>query len=110
MDGIGLGELKVHAIKYVLLVALVMYGGELRRVEKATTVQPVDGDKISPLLASVREIKSHTGRAKAAVGSGEITVRRGHSLPGARCNVNHNACFLAEFGGRRAGNYFQRLN
>ena len=63
MDGVGLGKLKIQAIKNILLVPSGMDDLKFRRIKKAAAVQSIDGNKISPLLASISEIKSSAGCA-----------------------------------------------
>src|SRR4029077_8715327 len=52
VDGVGLGDLKVHAIECALFIALGMHHGELGRIKEPAAVQPVDRDKVPPLLTS----------------------------------------------------------
>src|SRR5882724_4048425 len=110
MDGVGLGDLKVHPIECAFFVALGMHHRKFRRVEEAAAVQPVDRDEVSPLLAAVTKVKPCIGRAKTTVGSSYGAMGRGKALTGTRRNVNHKACFLAEFGRRSSCDYFHRLN
>src|SRR5260221_8059673 len=50
MDRIGIPELKVNAIEYVLFIALGMHDLELRRIKKSSGIQAADRDKIAKLL------------------------------------------------------------
>ena len=54
MDGVGGGELVVDAVEEVLLVALVVDGVELGRIEEAAGVHHVGGDEVAGLLRAVR--------------------------------------------------------
>ena len=51
MHRIDRSEVIVHAVKDILLIALVMEDRELRGIEKAAGVQAVSLDEIPPLLA-----------------------------------------------------------
>ena len=70
VNGIGGGELVVHAVENVLFVAFVVHYGELGRIEEAAAVQPVRRDEVSPLVAAVGEVEADIGGSKRAVGSG----------------------------------------
>src|SRR4029077_17427462 len=102
VDGVSIGKLKVKAIKDVLFITLGVYHSKLRRIEKPPTVQAIGRDKIPPLLATIAEIETRTGSPKAAIGGSNLSMRRSHSLTRARCDVNHQARLLAEFGRRSA--------
>jgi len=64
MHGICTGNLKVHAIEYVLLVALGMDDLELRGIQEAARVQAVRRDEIAPLRPPKRHVKAPVHRAK----------------------------------------------
>ena len=93
-------------------IALVVHDGEFRRIEKAAAVQPVGRDEVSPLLASVAEVRIPTsGGAETAVGGRDAdpwgVVM---SLTRARGDVDDHAGLFAEFGRRRAGDDFHGLD
>src|SRR4029077_17958285 len=67
VERIGLGKLEIHAIKYIFFISLGMHHGELWRIKKAATVQPIYGDEISQLVISVSQIEPGAGSAKATV-------------------------------------------
>src|ERR1700748_1490277 len=108
MDGISLRELKVNAVKNILFVAFVMYGRDLRRIKKASAVQPVNQNKVAPLVPAVSQVESGIGRAKTSISRREIAVRNFFAQARARCNVDDHACLLAELCWWRAGDYFKR--
>ena len=62
---IGLRKLKIHTIKYVLFISLGMHHGKLWRIKKATAVQPVHRNEISPFVTSVSQIKSDAGSTES---------------------------------------------
>ena len=48
----------VHAIEDVLLIALVVEHGELRRIEKPSGIQPVGFNEVTPVLAAIGEVET----------------------------------------------------
>src|SRR5258707_7820 len=48
VERIGRRELKIHAVKYVFFISLGVHHGELWRIKKATAIQSVKGDEVSP--------------------------------------------------------------
>ena len=110
MNGVFGGELVIHAVKQILLVALVVRNLEFRGIKKAAVIQPAHGDEISPLGSAETQIEGNIRRSKTAVRGGETTLGSGHALAGAGCNVDHNAGLVAIFGRRRASDHFQGLD
>jgi len=53
VDGVDTGELTVDAIEDVNFVALVVEDDELGRIKEAASVETVNLNKISPVLAAV---------------------------------------------------------
>ncbi len=72
MDRVGRREGVVDAVEEVLLVALVVEDGELRRIEEAAGVEAVDLDEVAPVLAAVGEIEAAVGRPEGAVGGVDV--------------------------------------
>src|SRR6266849_655282 len=83
---------------------------KLRGIEESTGVQAVHGDEVSPLLASISEIKARGGRAKRAVGRGHAAMGCRDTLAGSRSGFDHQARFISIFGRRRARNHLERLD
>ena len=110
VDRIHFVQLKVEAIKYVFFIALGVNDCKLRRIEKASAVQPIHGDKIPPLRATIPEVDSSCGSAKTAIGGSNITVGRSHALSRTCGHIDDDACLFAKFGRWRTVNYFQRLD
>ena len=110
MQRIRCGQLIVHAVKDIFLVAFVVHHAELRRIEETAAVEPAHGDEVSPFFASVTEIEAASCRPKRAVRPGHASVRRRFAQARARGHVNYEARLVAVFGGRRAGNHFERLD
>ena len=61
MDRVGRREGVVHAIKDVLLIALVMEDRKFRRIEKPSGIQPVGFNKVPPVFAAIRQIEACRG-------------------------------------------------
>ena len=74
MDGVGRREGVVHAVEDILLVALVVEDGELRRIEKSAGVETVSLDEITPVLVAIGEIEAATCRAEGAIGGEDAPV------------------------------------
>ena len=111
VDGIGGGGLEIEAVEDVLLVAVVVHHGELRAIQKAAGVQPVERNEIAPALAAVRRDRSRRSTIpKRAVGCGDVAVRLGDAQAGARGHHDHQAGLAAIFGGRRALDHLHRLH
>ena len=107
---IGWREAVVHAIEDVLLVALVVEDGKLRRIEKAAGVQAVGLDEVAPVLAAIGEVEAAGRRPEGAVGAVDVAGRLGDALPGARGGHNDQAGLVAVFGRRRAADDLDGLN
>ena len=110
VNGIHFRKLKVHPVEDVLFVSLVMKHGKFRRIEKTAAFQSAGGNEVSPILAAVAQVDPDIGGAKAAIGSRDAALGGGHALSRARGHVDYDAGLLSEFGGRRAGDDFHRLN
>src|SRR5215469_1380807 len=87
-----------------------MQDRELRWVEKATTVQPVRGDEVPPLLPAVRKVKTEVGATKAAIRRRYFPVWRGHALPRPGRHVDHDASLISILSGRSPGDNLHRLD
>src|ERR1019366_8906818 len=103
-------EVVVHAVEYVLLVALVVEDRELWRIEKAPRVEAVSFDKIAPFLAAIGQIGCARRRSECAIRTADAAGRLGNSLTRARGGYNHEAGFVAVLGRRRARDDLNRLN
>ena len=110
MDRVGRGEGVVDAVEDVLLVALVVEDGELRRIEKAAGVEAVDFNEVAPVLAAVAEIEGAGGGAEGAVGTADAAGGLGDALTGAGGGHDDQAGLAAVLGRRRAGDDFDGLN
>src|SRR5215470_16851109 len=84
--------------------------GEFRRIEEPSAVQPAQRNEISPLVAAVGHIESGCGRSEASEGAGYASCWLRDPESRTRSHLNDQARLVAELGGRRAGNHFQRLN
>src|ERR1019366_10483161 len=100
----------VDAVEYIFFISLVMEDGEFRRVEKASGVEPVYLDKISPVLSAIGHVKSGRYRPKASVGTRKASRRTRHALSRPRCGHDYEAGLVAIFGRRRARDHFDGLN
>src|SRR5690348_5469065 len=58
LSGVRVRELEIQPIKDVLLVALGVHNGELRWIEEPTTVQSVQRDVVTNLIAAICEVES----------------------------------------------------
>ena len=58
MDSVGVGKLIINAVEYIFQVALGMYHGKFRRVEKTAGIQSVYRDEVSPLRAAISKVES----------------------------------------------------
>src|SRR6201990_3318076 len=110
MKGICCGELTVDTVKEVLLVALGVKDGELRRIEKASGVEAIELKEVSPVLSAIAEIDGACGGAEGAVGTGDVANRLRESLAGARGDVDDEAGLAAVFRGRCTGDHLKRLH
>src|SRR5208283_351639 len=110
MDRVLVGDLVVDSVEYIFQVTLGVYHGKFLRVEKSSGIQPVHCDKVSPLRTTVGEIESSVHGTKRTVRRGDCSMWSGHTLPGARSNLNHQAGLIAKLGGRRTGYDFERLD
>src|SRR5712692_3509076 len=96
-------ELVVHAVKHVLLVAFRVHHLELRRIEEPAGVQPARGDVVAPLASAESDVEAASHRAKRTVGSRDAACWLSNTKTRARRDLDHQARFVAEFCGRRAG-------
>src|SRR5712692_2881606 len=94
VERVCFGYLVVHAVEYVLLIAFGVEHDELGRIQKPAAVQSAEGDEVSPLGASVTEVKCGCHCSKAAVGSRDAALGRGQALPGAGRHIDHHARLL----------------
>src|SRR5207302_10777599 len=58
MNGIGTTKLQIHAVEYVLLVALGMHDLEFRWIEEPAGIQAIRRKEIAPLGAPKRHIEA----------------------------------------------------
>src|SRR5439155_4196448 len=100
----------VHAIEYILFIAFGVYDCKLGWIEEPATVQSVGREEVSPLLASVAEVKASIGRAETSVRSTYRAMWGGKALTRTGRDVDHNTCLLAEFSRRRTGDDLHRLD
>src|SRR5215469_14472082 len=107
MNGIRLRELKIDAVKNILLVAFVVNGSDFRGIKKTPAVQASQGDEVTPLVTAVCQIEACIGCAKTSIGRSEIAMRNLFAQAGASSNVDYHACLLAKFRRRRAGDDFK---
>ena len=110
MDGIRVGNLIVHAVKQVFLVALVVDGVKFRWVEKPAAVQSVRRNEVSPLRAANGQPEASPDRAEAAVGRVDSALWLGHTEARLRRHLDDQARFAAVFGWGPSRDRFQRLN
>src|SRR5581483_2445876 len=89
---------------------VVVKDHELGSIQKSAGIQSVQGDKVSPLLAAVREIGIQIRAAEGAIGGSHIAVRSGHSQPGARGDIDNQTGFVPILGGWGAGNDLHGLH
>src|SRR5438034_1855708 len=94
----------------VLLVTLGMDDLEFRRIEETSCFQPVRSDEIAPLRAPKRYVKGPVRRPETPVRGSHASNRLRLAQPGTRRYLDDQARLVAKFGGRGAGDYFQRLN
>lgn len=87
-----------------------MHDRELWRVEKATAVQPVRGNEVSPILLAISEVEADIGSTKAAIGSRHFSVRLCNALSGMSRHVDYNAGLVAVLGRRSSSDDFHGLN
>src|SRR5216684_5404056 len=83
---------------------------ELRRIEESARVQAVCGDEIAPLLTSKRYVHASVRRPEAPIRSSQTANWFGLAEAGTRRYLDHQARLVTKFGGRSAGDHFQRLN
>ena len=100
----------VDAVEDVLLVALVVEDGELRRIEKAAGVEAVGLDEVAPVLAAIGQIEAAGRRAEGAIGGVDAAGGLGDALAGARGGHDDQAGLAAVLGRRRAADDFDGLN
>src|SRR5690348_2750465 len=103
MNRIGTAELQIHAVEYVLLVALRMDDLEFRRIEETACIQAICGNEIAPLRTSKRHIEAHIIRTETSVRSSHASNRFRLSEPGTRRHLDNQAGLVAKFSWRRAG-------
>src|SRR6266403_5400171 len=110
MHGVCTGKLQVHAVEDVLLVTFRMDDLKLRRIEETARIQAIRRDEIAPLQASKGHIEATIIRAKAPIRSSHTSNRFCLAEAGTRRYLDYQARLVTKFGGRSAGDYFQRLN
>ncbi len=71
----------VNAVEKILLIALIVQGVELRRVEKPAGIHAVGGNKIPPFLSAIPESESGVRATKRPIGGFGITMRLGVPKP-----------------------------
>ena len=103
-------KLVIHPIKDVLFVALVVKNHKFWSVQKATGIQAIEFEEVSPGLGAVANIESSRCRAKCPVGRGKTPGGFGKTLPRSRGYLNHQACLIPVLRRWRAGNDLNRLN
>src|SRR5580698_1230489 len=110
MKGVDRRKLIIRTVKDILLVALGVEYLELRRIEKASRIQSVDLEKITPGIATVPDIDRTGRRSKAPIRARNASRGRLLALPGPCCRVDNETRLAAVLRRRRARNYFERLN
>ena len=110
MHRVCVGKLQVHAVEYVLLVALGMHHLEFGWIEETAGIQRIRGDEIAPLRTAKPYVKATVRRAKAAVRGFHAAHRFCLAQAGTRRHLDDQTRLVTKFGGRSAGDDFQRLN
>ena len=103
-------ELIVHPVEEVFFISLVVHNGEFRRIQESPCIHAVHGNKISPALPAVRQVRRNVRRAERSIRSRDTARGRSHALPGASGNVNHNAGLISKLRRRRSRNHLHALN
>src|SRR6202042_2698831 len=92
------------------LVSLIVKDSELRGIKEASGIQPVDLNKIPPVLAAITQVNRSGCRPKRTEGRGDTSCRRRHALSGPRRHMDHQAGLFAELCRWRARDDFDRLH
>ena len=108
--GVGGGDLNVDAVEEIFLVAMVVDGVELRRVEEAAGVHDVGGDEVAQLGGAGGQIESDVGGAEGSVGGGDLSGGLALAQAGAGGGDDDQRGLAAVLGRRRAGDDFERLD
>src|SRR5207245_1800870 len=97
LQRIGVREFEIHPIEYIFLIAFVVEGDELGRIEKAAGIQSADRNEVSPVLASVGKIEREIRSSERTVRSGDTAMGSGDSLAGAGGDFDDEAGLVAKF-------------
>ena len=95
MHGIFGSELRVNAIKHILLVAVGVEDGKLRRIEKAPGIQAVQLKEVAVSGAAIADINGAGRLAERPIGAGDVSRGLGEAFARAGRHVDDQAGFVA---------------
>src|SRR3981081_3871235 len=110
VDRVRRSRLQVETVEPIFLISFGVENLEFGRIKKASSVQSVYGNEISPLCAAKGDICRTRHGAERTVRRGDVAGRFRLSETGPSRDLHYKARLIAVFRRRRAGDDLHGLN
>src|ERR1035437_63732 len=110
VNDVPAGGLIIEAVENGLILSDIVVWNELRRIEKTSAANAVDGQKIADLRVAETEPEASAHSAEGAVAGIDIAEHLAGAEAGARGDLRHQAGFIAKLGAGRSGDQLHALN